>query len=347
MEFVRENIWLLALAVAFAIVWLLGSSIAPFLVGAFAAYLLDPIVAWLARRGWSRGKAALLLVFVVFALALGAALVLAPLLIGELNVLLERAPELLQGAYRRFWATFGPYAERFGLSPDWLSGDIIGKATEQVTATVSQLGAGLLMAVDLLFLAFLTPFVAYWLLRDWPLVVARTRALVPRRSQATVDALAAKLDRRLAGWIRGQALICLIQAAWHSLGLLAIGLDGWLLIGIATGLAGFVPVIGNATLFVVALVVALIQFDALLPVAGVVALYGVSQLLEDTVLYPNLVGARIDLHPLWVIFALLVAATLFGLPGALLAMPLACFAEVIVDWLVERYRASSFYRRAA
>jgi predicted PurR-regulated permease PerM len=345
MAFLRDHLWLIGFLVVGGLFWLLGISIAPFVVGALAAYLLNPVAAWLEDREWPRPLSALVLVAATFGVVLGALIVLIPLLLSDFRDFLAKVPELLAQAYERLWRLVGPYVEQFGLRADSLSGDMIGNAASAVSKTLTQAGTGLFVAVDAMLLVFLTPFVAYWMLRDWPHILERAVALVPPPSQPELRALGRKLDRRLGGWLRGQALICLFQAVWHSVGLFLIGLDSWLLVGIATGVANFIPVIGNWAMFFVALALAIIQFDSLMPVAAVVGLYAASQVLEDTVLYPKLVGDRIDLHPLWVIFALLVSATLFGLAGALLAMPLACIAQVIIGWLVERYRASSLYRR--
>lgn len=345
-RFARENAWLLGLLAALGAVWLLGAGLAPFIGGLLLAYLLEPLVQGLERRGWKRSRAALAIVLGVCAIVAAALAVLAPILVGQARDLLARAPELIEKAYGRLWGVAGPWAQQLGLEPQSLSGDVVGNVARNVAAALAKVGTGVFMAIDVLLVVFLTVIVVYWLLRDWPRVLAGAVRLLPERSQSTGRRLGLRLDERLSGWVRGVGFICLFQAAFHSAGLLLIGLNSAILIGVATGLANAIPVVGNWLMFFVALAVAMVQFEALLPILGVVALYGTSQLVEDSVLYPRIVGPRIDLHPLWVIFALLVSATLFGLAGALLSMPIACLAQVVVEHLVERYRASEFYRRA-
>jgi predicted PurR-regulated permease PerM len=345
-RFLKENAWILGALAAMALVWLLGHSLAPFVVGVIFAYLLQPVVERLAARGWKRSRAALLLVLAGVGLLVAALSMLVPVLVKQARDLLARAPELIEKAYGRLWSFAGSWAEQLGLEQQSLSGDVIGQVAQNAAATLAKVGSGVFLAFDVLVLAFLSVIVVYWLLRDWPRVVDGARRLVPERSKATADRLARKLDEHLSGWVRGVGFICLFQAVYHSLGLFLIGLNSALLIGIATGIANAVPVIGNWLMFFVALGVAVVQFDSFLRIGAVVLLYASSQLLEESVLYPRIVGRRIDLHPLWVIFSLLVFATLFGVAGALLAIPLACIAQVIVEHLVGRYRESEFYRRA-
>jgi predicted PurR-regulated permease PerM len=208
-----------------------------------------------------------------------------------------------------------------------------------------RIGESAAAAVDLLMLVALTPFVTFYLVRDWHVILHRTKLLVPPRLEPTAVLLAARIDRRLSGFIRGQTLICVLQGAWHIVGYSLIGLHGAMLIGLAMGISNYIPFIGNAIVFIVALGVAATQFDALWPIAVVVGLYASSQIIEDGILYPAaVVGDRIKLHPVWLIIVLLAAAGLFGLTGALLAIPITCVLEVLIAHAAEMYRQTSFYK---
>ena len=197
---------------------------------------------------------------------------------------------------------------------------------------------------NLLSLLFITPVVAFYLLRDWDRLKNQTNSLLPQRHAETIRQQLALVDRTLAGFVRGQATVCLVLAAYYGIGLTVIGVDFGLVVGIGIGLISFIPYLGSITGFVVSVGIALAQFDSWLPVGLVVGLFAFGQFLEGYVLTPRLVGDRVGLHPVWVIFALLAGGSLFGFVGLLLAVPAAAVIGVLTRFAVLRYRKSRYYQ---
>jgi predicted PurR-regulated permease PerM len=342
--FLQRNLWLIALIALVAAVYLIGLSLLPLVLGAIVAYVAHPVADMLERRGFRRGPAVALLVLVLFAAIFGAVLLLTPVIVAKIRDFLAAMPRLQETAVQRFWPAAAPYAALLGIDEAAIRNTFPSDIAQALKSWMPTLGHGAFAALNLVFLVMLTPFVTFYLLRDWHRILRRTTELVPRRSQATVSQLAAKIDRRLAGFIRGQTLICILQGAWHVVGYSLIGLPGAVPLGLAMGISNYIPFIGNALVFMVALGVAAVHFGTIGPIAAVVGLYVVSQIVEDGILYPGIVGDRIKLHPVWVIAVLLIAGAQFGLTGALLAIPITCVIEVLVAHAVERYRQSEFYR---
>jgi predicted PurR-regulated permease PerM len=180
-------------------------------------------------------------------------------------------------------------------------------------------------------------------LRDWDRLIVRLDQLLPRPYAAVVREQALLIDETLAGYARGQATVCLVLATFYGLGLTLVGLEFGAAVGIVTGLLSFVPFVGATTGFVVGVGIALAQFSEWTSVFLVAAVFAVGQVLEGNFLTPKLVGDRIGLHPVWVIFALLAGGALFGFIGVLLALPVSAIVGVLVRFGTERYRASPLY----
>jgi len=194
-------------------------------------------------------------------------------------------------------------------------------------------------------LLIITPVVGFYMLLDWDKLVATIDSLVPLRHRETVRMLAREIDAALAGFLRGQSLVCLFLGFWYGSGLSLIGLNFGLLIGITAGLLSFIPYIGSLTALVLSSAVALVQGWPdwhLLAMALGVFLTG--QFLEGNILSPKLVGDSVGLHPVWLIFALLAFGSLFGFTGLLVAVPFAAATGVVLRFAVRRYRESKLYR---
>jgi predicted PurR-regulated permease PerM len=185
---------------------------------------------------------------------------------------------------------------------------------------------------------------AFFFLRDWDLLVERVGALVPRDHYETVRKLARESDSVLGGFLRGQLLVMLILGVLYAIGLWAVGLNLGVLIGLIAGLLTFVPYLGPASIVVFGGVAALVQFGDWPHLAGVAAVFTIGQVIESYWLTPKLVGDRIGLHPMAVIFSVLVGGQLFGFLGMLLALPVAAVANVLLHYAVERYRISRMYQ---
>jgi predicted PurR-regulated permease PerM len=188
------------------------------------------------------------------------------------------------------------------------------------------------------------PVVAFYLLRDWPKIIATVDSWLPRPVAPTVRRLVAEMDSIVAGFIHGVALVCLIQALYYSVALSLVGLPFGLAIGLFAGLATFIPIVGGLVSFVLALFLAISQFSTWTEVFMVIGVFAVGQFIEGNILTPKLVGNRVGLHPLWVIFALMAGGALFGFLGILLAVPAGAAIGVLVRYALSRYRESPYFQ---
>lgn len=210
-------------------------------------------------------------------------------------------------------------------------------------AVVSQVVSGGAAVLNLLGLAVVTPVVAFYLLRDWDRLVAHLDQVLPRRSAAGIRDIMREIDRRLSGFVRGQVLVCLMLGSWYATGLVLIGLDFGLLLGMIAGLISVIPYLGNVVGLGIGLAIAFTQFDGWREPLLVAAVFGSGQILEGYVLQPRIIGDRVGLHPVWLMFAVIAGGTLLGLTGALLAVPAAAVIGVLVRFSVTRYLASGLY----
>ena len=349
-RFYRRLQWLAVAVLAGWLLWLLAPVLSPFVFAALLGWLGDPLVDRIERRGLSRNTA-VLLVFGGMMLALVLALVLLlPLLERQVVTLVQSLPRY------RDWlvGTVLPWLERrTGLQLlAWLDPERLielvrshwqqaGGVARTVLGYLSRSGFALLGVVANVVLL---PVLTFFFLRDWDLFVERVAALVPRDHEATVSRLALASSEVLGGFLRGQFLVMLILGVLYGVGLWAAGLDLGVLIGVLAGLLTFVPYLGPATVVVCGGIASLVQYGDWPHLLGVLAVFGVGQVIESYWLTPKLVGDRIGLHPVAVIFAVLAGGQLFGFLGMLLALPVAAVANVLLHYAVERYRASRIYR---
>ena len=345
----RNYLWIAgaALVVFFALRYL-GAVLTPFLVGAILAYLGTPIVDMAERRGISRAISTTLVVFCFGLLLLALFLVLIPLVQAEVGLAIKRFPELLANTTSRIF----PWVERtFGIviafdieTLKTLLSENMDDARDLSLRVLSGVKTGGLILVSVLVNLALIPVVMFYLLRDWNMMIERLDALVPRGWNAKVRTIATDIDVVLAEFLRGQLLVMLVLAAYYVVGLTIAGLDRAFAIGILTGLLVFIPYVGFGLGLVLGVIAAILQWAGWPGFFAVLAVYGIGQLLESYALVPWLVGDRIGLHPLAVIFALLAFGQLFGFAGVLLALPVSAALLVGLRHLRAAYVLSPVYR---
>ena len=348
MTILQKTFALLLCFVVLVLVYFLNSILAPFLAGIIIAYLGDPLVDKLEEVRVHRAIG-VLLVFLVFGAVLGAAtLVILPLMFRELADLIGNIPFFfawLQEAASPWLVT------RFGIDPFDVDLDNVANGfLENWQKTDGILGAGLAQVTQSGF-AFLgalgvvglTPVVAFYMMRDWDLIMERILGMVPRDMESSCIRLCKECDEVLGAFLRGQLLIMFLLGVVYAIGLYAVGLDLAILIGMLAGLASIVPYMGFFVGIVVASIAAMFQFQdpVYLGYVGIVFLIG--QALEGWVLTPWLVGEKIGLHPVAVIFSVLAGGQLFGFVGILLALPLAAVVMVFVRYLHKSYLRSEYY----
>lgn len=349
--------WLIAAVVGGVLIYLLGPVLTPFAVGALLAYLGDPLVDRMERwrvAGLGLGRTgAVVLVFVLMVLVLVVAiLLLIPMLERQIGRLIEQMPVYIAWVQDRAlpWLS-----DRLGIQPPRLEGGELSQMLSEHWQSAGGLAASVLAGVSRSGMAILAwianllliPVVAFYLMRDWDVLMARLRGMLPRASEPTITKLAHESDQMLGAFLRGQLLVMAALAAIYSIGLSLLGVDLALLIGLVAGLISFVPYLGTIVGVAAAVVASLFQFGELWHVVAVLAVFSVGQTIEGFVLQPLLIGDRIGLHPVAVIFAIMAGGQLFGFVGVLLALPVAAVLAVVLRHLYSRYRHSGVYAGTA
>ncbi|MCW0235202.1 MAG: AI-2E family transporter [Ferrovibrio sp.] len=344
--------WVAIITVTFALLVLLRDMLLPFIAGMAIAYFLDPAADWLERRRVPRWLATLLIILLFFVVAILAVVLLVPLVQDQFVKFLDHLPEYVAFFNERILPYARGWAERFGID---LSADpkaALNGNAEQVMKVIGGVLTGLLGGGQAIFnvlsLLVITPVVGFYLLRDWDRMIARIDDYLPLDHADTIREQAREIDKVLAGFVRGQMLVCLFLAGFYGIGLTLLGLQFGLFIGVTAGMISFIPYVGTTLGFVVGLGVAIAQFwNEPLWIALVAGVFVLGQMIEGNVLHPVLIGDRVGLHPVWIMFALLAGGSLFGFVGILIAVPLFAVIGVLARFTLERYRASYLYRPGA
>ncbi|CAN5886322.1 AI-2E family transporter [soil metagenome] len=347
----RWLFWVAVAAFFLTLLWLLNDILLPFVVGIVVAYFLDPVVARLQRHRMSRTWATTTVTILAVLIALGVATAILPPLFGQVQALIVSLPEYTVKLATRVMPLIDPLRQKLDLPPlslQELQSEVSQRAGQvlavagTVAGQVAQRGFAL---VNLLGLLFLTPVVTFYLLRDWEKILAAIDSALPLDHADTIRQLARESNRAIAGYLRGQALVCIILGTIYAVGLSLVGLQFGLVIGLIAGAISFIPYVGTFVGAVMALGMALVQFPPeWIGVGKVAIVFLIGQMLEGNVLSPKLVGDRVGLHPVWIMFALLAGGSLFGFVGVLIAVPVSAVIGVIVRHLVRSYRESGFYR---
>jgi predicted PurR-regulated permease PerM len=320
----------------------------PFVAAAGIAYVLDPACTRLTRARIPRGLAALLLVLGLITAMLLFALLLYPLILDQIGLLVGRVPSYVRGLSAFAGKLIAQLQQHLG--PEYVDAKLSELVSGQAGAmlgfvadAVSRIVGGGYALFNVLSLVVVTPVVAFYLLRDWPSVVARVDSWLPRRYQGVMRAQVREVDRILSAWVRGQAMCCMILAIFYALGLSIVGLELGLVVGLTAGFLSFIPYVGTITGAVVSVGLAFAQFPTWEGVVRVVAVFVVGQILEGYVIYPRFLGDRVELPAVWVIFALFAGGAAFGFVGVMLAVPVAATAGVLTRFWLRRYLRSPLY----
>ncbi|HXW25192.1 MAG TPA: AI-2E family transporter [Xanthobacteraceae bacterium] len=348
----RVWFWLLMVGAFAGALWLFKGILLPFVAGLALAYLLDPIANRLERIGVNRIVAALLIVG-VFALAFVAlAILIIPLLAAQLAAFIHKLPDYVTRLQslatdpNRAWLR-DIVGEGFADATK-STGDLVRQSVGWLATFLQSLWSGGRALVSFFSLAVVTPVVAFYLICDWKRMIATLDGWIPRPQLAIVRRLAGEIDAAIAGFVRGQTAVCLVLGTYYAVALTAAGLNFGLLIGLIAGLITFIPYVGSLTGLLLGGGVAVVQFA---PHYGsifvVLAIFLVGQFLEGYVLSPKLVGERVGLHPVWLMFALFAFGYLFGFVGLLVAVPLSAAVGVLARFAVHQYLASPLYTGVA
>lgn len=339
--------WLTASLLFGAFVYSVKGILLPFVIGTIAAYFLDPLADRLERDGLRRSIATALITAAFFSVIILLAALILPQLVEQGAALVSALPEYISAAREKL----NPYIEKVtavlktnGLADtannlEAVQGGVAETGTKIATG-LWQSGLGLLNVISLLII---TPVVTFYMLKDWDRIVAKFDSLLPRARAEEIREQFRLIDKSIAGFIRGQTNVCLIMALFFGVSLTACGLKYGFLIGITTGLLMFIPYVGFFTGFVIGTLIAVTQFDETWRIALIAGVFMTGQIIESSFITPKIVGERVGLHPLWIIFGILVGGTLLGFIGILLAVPITASAAVLLRYAIGKYKASAIY----
>lgn len=344
----QVSFWLIAFAALVLSLWLFREILLPFIAGMVLAYFLDPVADWFEEKGVPRLAATIIILgssIVTFVVLL---FLLVPVLGDQIANFAENLPSNIKILAKMFNDAAPVWLKQLATSQSGeLSssiGDLTAKLAGWVGSVLQSVLTGGIALVNMVSLLVITPIVAFYMLNDWDRMVAIVDSWVPRDQLETVRSLATQINEAMAGFIRGQGTVCLILGLFYAFALIGVGLKFGLLIGLAAGFLSFIPYVGSIVGGILAIGMALVQFwPDWITISIVVAIFVAGQFVEGNFLSPKLVGGRIGLHPVWLMFALFAFGYLFGFVGLLLAVPLAAAVAVLTRFALSRYLISKIY----
>lgn len=342
-----KGIWLAVFVIVSVLIYLLAPILMPFLSAAVLAYIADPLADKLEKK-MSRTLAVSVVFLVLSLIAILIMLIVLPLLEKQIVILAEKLPLYIDRTQNYLLPLL---KDQFGLDIAIFDLNMLKQSLSAYWKTAGGIAANLLSSIShsgLILAGWIANFVlmlvvTFYLLRDWDSLMAKIHALIPRKNEKTIVVLVKESDEVLGAFFRGQMLVMFTLSVVYSIGLMLVGLDTALLIGGMSGMVSFVPYLGFIVGIVVAGVAALMQFQDIMPLFYVAVVFITGQMLEGMLLTPWLVGDKIGLHPVAVIFAILAGGQLFGFVGILLALPVAAIVAVVLRHVHERYTKSELY----
>lgn len=341
--------WASSLLLLALFLWLFSDVLTPFVLGITIAYLLDPLVLRLEKFHIGRTTAAVLLLVTFFLGVSLLLLLLIPPLYRELSQLVDQAPGYLQALADRLQ----PYLD--SVEQELQGGEFNQRVREAVGSNMGNainLGSGLLSGllsggraiISFLSLLVVTPLVAFFMMREWQRIMKKVDSLIPRQNYDQIRDLVVRIDRKIAGFVRGQLLVALSLGLIYAVALSLAGLDFSVLIGLGAGLLSVIPLFGSTVGLLASVTVAWFQSSEITYVALIGLIFLIGQLLEGNIITPKLLGGSVGMHPLWILFSIMAGASLFGILGMLIAVPVAAALGVLVSFAIKQYQGSSYYR---
>jgi predicted PurR-regulated permease PerM len=342
--------WLLGFLLFGTFMYMVSDILLPFVVAMIVAYFLDPVADKLENMGISRSIATLGITSIFFIVVILVAVMIAPVLYDQLISMFKKVPEYIKIANEKVLPKFSAILEQ--IDPNAIDkakesvNEISSYAFKFITSLMSNVWSSGLAVVNILSLLFVTPIVTFYMLRDWDKLLIKVKGWLPDDNKKVIIEQAKEIDKTLSGYIRGQTNVCLILGAFYAIGLSLTGLEFGFAIGLATGILSFIPYVGLLFGSAIGMIIAILQFGNLLDVSIVAAIFIIGQVIEGNFITPKLVGDKVGLHPVWIIFGMMAGATMFGFLGILLAIPITAVIGVLVRFSLSLYLKSSFYKSA-
>lgn len=340
--------WGISLVVFGLIVWMLKGVLLPFVIGMAVAYFLDPVTTRLEKTGMGRAAATSVVLLSFVALFVLGVMLAFPVLQGQFVAFVEAVPAYVE----KLRALSAPWIEKLqtqvlATPPEKIqqqAGGMAGAALSWASGALKKIWDGGVALFDIFSIILIAPVVSFYMLRDWPVMVDKVDSWLPRRHAETIRGLVRQMDAALSGFVRGQAMVCVVLGLIYAVALSFAGLNFGFFIGFAAGLLSFIPYVGTLVGFVTGMLVGWFQFDGdVQQLAIIAAIFGAGQLIEGNVLTPKLVGDKIGLHALWILFALMAGGALLGFTGVMIAVPVAAVVAVLIRFALAQYLQSGYY----
>ncbi len=339
--------WAAFVVLLSAFLWLFSDMITPFILGVAIAYLLNPVMIKLGKSKIPRSLSALFVLVLFFTFVSVAIMLLAPMALKQLQMLIEQAPIYFQSFLDYARGHLGWLETRLGVDPVAQAAEYIKTSGDKIAGLTGGLLGGLASGgkamIDFVATLVLTPLVAFFMMKDWPKIVAWVEDLYPRRHETLIRRLLKNIDRKVAGFIRGQITVAFFLGLIYASALSVAGLNYGFLIGLGAGVFSIIPYVGSTLGLIVGMAVAWFQTGDLMYVGIIAAIFAVGQFVEGNFITPKIVGDSVGLHPLWIMFALIVGGGLFGITGMLIAIPVAAIVGVLGGFAIEQYKSSALY----
>ena len=340
--------WIIAITLLSLLTFLLKGILLPFILSFVLAYVLNPLVVKLEKHHFNRTWATGTIIVALILSVLLSILILLPVLQAQIISFAVKVPTLANELWIKVQPLFDLIKEHISETQlNYLKETISSQTAslmDDMSSALMRLFTGWSALFNIVSFVVITPVVTFYLLNDWNIIVEKIKALYPRKKANFINLKINEIDETLSAFIRGQAVVCLFLALFYGFGLTAVNLDFGFSIGFIAGIFSFIPYVGSLTGFVLSLLLAFTQTADWALFAGILMVFGIGQFLEGYVLTPKLVGDKIGLHPVWVIFALMAFGYLFGFLGILLAVPVSAVLGVIVRTAIDFYKNSVYYK---
>jgi predicted PurR-regulated permease PerM len=343
-----QAIWLLIVVGLAALVYACWGMLTPFIISLAVSYILYPVTTFLEKHlHMSRWIIALILVVLILGILLTAVLIIAPLIYNQTLSFIKFAPYYKGVIDQKIAESITKYVPN--IAPEYIakirseSLKLLATGFDNMIRFLGTIWSSGFILINLVWLIFLVPFITFNMIKDWDRILFYTIQAIPKSKQKAVRKLFLDIDYTIARVIRGQFNVCLILSVYYTLALTLLGLNYSILLGISTGVLSFIPIIGPFAGFIMSMIVGYLQFNTLASLGYISAIFGCGVLLDNTLVSPNIIGKKIGVNPLWVVFSILLGGKLFGFVGILLAVPLSAVAGVIVKNMLAFYYKSNLY----
>jgi predicted PurR-regulated permease PerM len=345
----KGSFWAAFLVLFIAFIWLFNPILTPFILGIAIAYLLDPVVKKFSRQRIPRWASALVILTLFIGLLTLLFVLVAPMVFRQAQMLIDQFPAYTQAVLEYVRPYMAWLERRMGTDyvqqiNDYLKGNA-GKLVGVTGGIVGGLATGGKIVAEFATTLILTPIVAFFMMKEWPNMTRWVESLYPRQHTALIKGLLKKIDIKVAGFIRGQISVAFMLGAIYAVSLTVAGLSYGFLIGIGAGLFSIIPLVGSTLGLLAGVIVAWFQTGDPTYTFIIAAIFMAGQFVEGNFLAPKVVGDKVGLHPLWIMFALLAGGALFGIVGMLIAVPVAAVIGVLGGFAIEQYKASPLYQK--